>query len=178
MPRADEGRVRPYMRIFAIFVTAAGLICGLTSASAADVEARVVRGKRDLVITHPERVAAKLIAIAESCSVDSTTYAVSGDTWTRILGSDSFVHVVFANPRRIRIYDRNAQGREERVIREVLFPLPLDSDPPHIYLKTGKEIVSVTKYDPYALRELALEQDLRLRGLPRYDFLLNLPGTR
>jgi hypothetical protein len=64
------------------------------------------------------------------------------------------------------------------MIREVLFPLPMDSDPPHIYLKAGKEIVSATKYDPDALRELVLEDDLRLRGLPRYDFLLNLRGKR
>lgn len=166
------------MRTSAMFFMAAALICGITSASAADVKVRVVRDMQDLVIAHPERVAAKLIAIAESCSVDSTTYAVLGDTWTRIMSSDSFVHVIFVKPRRIRLYDRNAQRREERMIREVLFPLPLDSDPPHIYLKTGKEIVSATKYDPYALRELASEQDLRLRGLRRYDDLLNLPSTR
>src|ERR671931_662129 len=110
------------MRTFAMLLTAAGLICGLTSASAADVEVRAARDKQDVVITHPERVAAKLIAIAESCSVDSTTYAVSGNTWTGILGSDSFVHVVFATPRGIRLYERNARGREERMIREVLFP--------------------------------------------------------
>jgi hypothetical protein len=76
------------------------------------------------------------------------------------------------------IWDRNRQGREERMVGEVLFPLPMDSDPPHIYLKTDKETISLTKYDPYALRELALEDDLRLRALPRYDFLLNLPSKR
>ena len=166
------------MRIFAIYFAVVGLICGLTSVSAADVEVRAVRDKQNVPITHPERVATKLIAIAESCSVDSTTYAVSANAWTGILSSDSFVHVIFANPRRIRLYDRNVRVREERMIREVLFPLPLDREPPHIYLKAGKEIVSLTKYDPYALRELALEEDLRLRGSPRYDFLLNPPGTR
>ena len=177
--RAPVGaNVRQHMRTLAMFFTAAGLICGFTSASAADLEVRVVRDKQDLFITHPERVATKLIAIAESCSVNSTAYAVSGNAWTRILASDSFVHVVFSNPRRIWLNDRNTQGREERMIQEVLFPLPMDGDPPHIYLKAGKEIVSATKYDPYALRELVLEDDLRLRGLPRYDLLLNLRGKR
>jgi len=166
------------MRTLAMFFTAAGFIFGFTAASAADLEVRVVRDKQDLVTTHPERVAAKLIAIAESCSVNSTAYAVSGNAWTRILASDSFVHVVFSNPRRIWLKDRNAQGREERMIREILFPLPMDSDPRHIYLKSGKEIVSATKYDPHALGELVLEDDLRLRGLARYDFLLNLRGKR
>src|SRR5262249_16952024 len=116
--------VRQHMRTFSIFFTAAGFICGLTSASAAAAEVQAVRANEDVVITHPERVAAKLMAIAESCSVDSTRYAVAGSTWTQILSSDSFVHVVFANPRRIRLLvDRDTQGLQERMIREVLFPL-------------------------------------------------------
>ena len=76
----------------------------------------------------------------------------------------------------MRLRDRNSRDRVERMVDEVLFPLPMDGDPPHIYLKTEKETISLTKYDPYALRELALEDDLRLRTLPRYDFLLNLPS--
>jgi hypothetical protein len=84
-------------------------------------------------------VATKLIAIAESSLVNSTAYAVSDETWPRILGSDSFVHAVFSPPRRMGIWDRNRQGREERMVGEVLFPLPMDSDPPHIYLKTDKK---------------------------------------
>ena len=120
----------------------------------------------------------KLIAIAESCSVNSTAYAVADETWVRILGSDSFVHALFSTPRKIRLWDPNFQGRKERMVSEVLFPLPMDSDPAHIYLKTEKETLSVTKYDPYALRDLALEGDLRLRASPRYDFLLNLPSKR
>src|SRR5260221_14552270 len=78
----------------------------------------------------------------------------------------------------MRLWDRDFKGRKERMVGDVLFPLPMDSDPPHIYLKTEKETISLTKYDPYALRELALEDDLRLRPLPRFDFLLNLPSKR
>jgi len=120
----------------------------------------------------------KLIAIAESSSVNSTAYAVSDKTWDRILDSDSFVYAIFPTPRRMRLRDRNSQDRKERMVGEVLFPLPVDSDPPHIYLKIEKEIISLTKYDPYALRELALEDDLHLRALPQYDFLLKLPSKR
>jgi len=78
----------------------------------------------------------------------------------------------------MRLRDRNGQDRKEWMVGEVLFPLPMDSDPSHIYLKTENETISLTKYDPYALRELALEDDLRLRALPRYDFPLNLPNKR
>ncbi len=166
------------MRISAYIIFAAASLGSITWVYAADVQVRVVRDKRELGIAHPERLATKLIAIAESSSVNSTAYAVSDETWARILGSDSFVHAVFSPPRRMRLRDRNNQDREERMVGEVLFPLPMDSDPPHIYLKTEKETISLTKYDPYALRELALEDDLRLRALPRYDFLLNLPSKR
>src|SRR5258708_12635704 len=77
----------------------------------------------------------------------------------------------------MRLGDGNSQDRKEWMVGEVLFPLPMDSDPPHIYLKTEKETISLTKYDPYALRELALEDDLRLRALPRYVFFFNLPSN-
>src|SRR6266581_2984194 len=177
--RAPKLDVRQqHMRVFASILFAAAFVGSVDLVSAADVQVRAVRDKREVGIAHPERVATKLIAIAESSSVNSTAYAVSDETWARILGSDSFVHAVFSTPRQMRLWDHNFQGRTERMVGEVLFPLPIDSDPPHIYLKTEKETISLTKYDPYALRELALEDDLRLRALPRYDFLLKLPSKR
>ncbi len=166
------------MRVSASILFATAFLGSVAFVSAADVQVRAVRDKREVSIAHPERVATKLIAIAESSSVNSTAYAISDETWARILGSDSFVHAVFSTPRKMRLWDRDFQGRKERMVGEVLFPLPMDSDPPHIYLKTEKETISLTKYDPYALRELALEDDLRLRGSPRYDLLLNLPSKR
>ena len=146
--------------------------------SGADIQIRAVRDKHQVGITHPERVAASLVALVESCSVNSTAYAVSDDTWARALDSESFVHVIFSDPRRIRLKGSNSQEREGQIVQEVLLPLPVGREPPHIYVKTGKETLSVTKYDPYALRELALEEDLRLRNVPPYDFLSNLPSKR
>ena len=166
------------MRAFAYVLFVATFLSSVAFVFAADIQVRAVRDKHEVGITHPERVATKLIAIAESSSVNSTAYAVSDETWARILGSDSFVHAIFLTPRRMRLRDRNGQDRKEWMVGEVLFPLPMDSDPSHIYLKTENETISLTKYDPYALRELALEDDLRLRALPRYDFLLNLPSKQ
>jgi hypothetical protein len=161
------------MRAFAYILLVAAFLGSGTFVCATDVQVRAVRDKREVGMTHPERVATKLVAIAESSSVNSTAYAVSDETWARILSSDSFVHAAFSPPRRMRLRGRNNRDREEHMVGEVLFALPLDSDPPHIYLKTEKETISVTKYDPDALRELVLEDDLRLRALPRYDSLLN-----
>ena len=166
------------MRAFAYIICAAAFWDSVAFVSAADVRVTAVRDKREVGIGHPERVATKLIRIAESSSVNSTAYAAAGEIWARILASDSFVHAVFSPPRRLRIWDPKGQARKGRMVSEVLFPLPIDSDPPHIYLKTAKETISLTKYSPYALRELALEDDLRLRGLPRYDFLLKVPNKR
>jgi hypothetical protein len=163
------------MRTFACILFAAAFSGSVAFVSAADVQVRAVRDKREVQIAHPERVATKLIAIAESCSVNSTAYAVSDKTWAGIQGSDSFVHAAFSTPRQMRLRSRSGQDRKEWMVREVLFPLPIDRYPPHIYLKTEEGTISLTKYDHYALRELALEDELRLRAMPRYDFQLNLP---
>ena len=166
------------MRVYAHILFALAFLGSIALVSAADVQIRAVRDKREVGIAHPERVATKLVAIAESCSVNSTAYAVSDETWARILNSDSFVRVVFSPRRRLRLWDRDNQARVQQMVGEVLFPLPMDRDPPHIYLKTENETISLTKYDPYALRELALEDDLLLRASPRYDFLLKPPSKQ
>jgi hypothetical protein len=165
------------MRRFVSMLFAAVVPCAVAFVFAGDVHVQAVRDKREIGVAQPERVATKLIAIAESCSVDSTAYAVSDGTWATVLGSGSFVRAVFSTPRRSHIWDRNSSARKERMVAEVLFPLPMDRDPPHIFLRIENQIISLTKYDPRALRELALENDLQLRGSPRYDFLLR-PGKK
>src|SRR5262245_7621542 len=109
------------MRALAIVIAFA---CAAASASAADIELRAVRHGRDVVVSDGDRLVANLIALADSCSVNSTAWAVSGDPWTRIEASDSFVRVVFSKPRRIRLMNRTQQGREQQSIRALLLPLP------------------------------------------------------
>src|SRR6267378_5816138 len=103
-----------------LLITTALVLC----AGCADLQLHAVRQKKDVAVSHGERLATKLVALAESCSVNSTAYAVSGDTWAQALASDSFVHVVFLEPRRTRLESRDNQSREERPIREILLPLP------------------------------------------------------
>ena len=151
-----------------LLITTALVLC----AGCADSQLHAVRQKKDVAVSHGERLATKLVALAESCSVNSTAYAVSGDTWAQALASDSFVHVVFLEPRRTRLKSRDNQSREERPIREILLPLPEGSWPQHVFVRSGTDTLAFTKYDPLALQEVVLEEELRLLTVPPYEYLL------
>jgi hypothetical protein len=151
-----------------LLIAAAMIFC----AGCAELELHAVRQKQDVAVSHGERLATKLVALAESCSVNSTAYAVSGDTWAQALASDSFVHVVFAEPRRARLKSRDNQSREECSIREILLPLPEGSWPPHVFVRSGTDTLAFTKYDPLALKQVILEPGLRLLAVRPYEYLL------
>ena len=102
------------------------------SASAQDVQVRAVRDKREVGISHAGRVAGKLVALVESCTVNSTAYAVADDTWNRVQRSGSYVHLVFPEPRNVRVKGGGNQPAEGRMVREVLLPLPPSTEPPHV----------------------------------------------
>ncbi|TMH88461.1 MAG: hypothetical protein E6H47_07575 [Betaproteobacteria bacterium] len=112
------------------------------------------------------------MALAESCSVNATAYAVSGDTWAQALASDSIVHAVFPEPRRVRLESRDNQSREERSIREILLPLPKGSWPKNVFVGSGTDTLAFTKYGPLASQEVVLEEELRLLTVPPYEYLL------
>lgn len=148
----------------------AAALCGV--AASADVEVRAARDGQVLAVSHPERLAGKLVALAESCSVSAARAPLSPDAWSDALREDSLVHVVFAAPRRLRLQAADNQAREERVVQEILVPLPRGSWPRQVLVKSGKEVVLLTKYAPGPLRELVLEDDLRLRAVSPYDSLV------
>jgi len=151
------------------------LVCGTGPVPAADLELRAVRQGRDIVVTHGDRLAAKLVALVESCSVNSTAHAVSSETWARIAASDSFVHVAFSEPRNARLMSGDNRTREQRPIRAILLPLPEGRWPTHILVKSGEDTLSFTKDDPLVLREVIMEQELELLTVEPYKFLVGLP---
>jgi hypothetical protein len=148
---------------------AAGMIF---CAGCAELQLHAVRQKQDVAVSHRERLATQLVALAESCSVNSTGYAVSGDTWAQSLASDLFVQVVFAEPRRARLESHDNQSREERPIRETLLPLPEGSWPKHVFVRSGTDTLAFAKCDPLVLRQVILEEELRLATVPPYESLL------
>lgn len=171
--KKKEMHLRWMMRTACWLAAIAGVVAAVP-ASAQDIQVRAVRDKQAIRVAQPERVAAKLVAIVESSTLNSTAYAVADDTWNRVQGSASYVHVVFPGPRNVRVKGGGNQPAEERMVREMLLPLPPGTAPPHVYVRSGKETISLTKYDPRALRELALEEELRLKDLPPYG----IPAAR
>ena len=53
----------------------------ISCAGCAGLQLHAVRQKQDVAVSHGERLATKLAVLVESGSVNSTAYAVSGDTW-------------------------------------------------------------------------------------------------
>ena len=148
----------------------------ISCAGCAGLQLHAVRQKQDVAVSHGERLATKLAVLVESGSVNSTAYAVSGDTWAQALAADSFVHVVFPEPHRARLESRDNQSREERSIREILLPLPEGSWPKNVFVRSGTDTLAFTKYDPLALQEVVLEEELRLLTVPPYEYLRTREG--
>jgi hypothetical protein len=151
-----------------VVLSASALVWIATPACAKDQEVRVVRDGRIVSLSRGGQVAANLVALGQSSSVNSTDYAVTADTWPTVLGSDSFVLVEFSNPRRLWL-----AGRAYRV-RGFLLPLPSEW-PPHLYVKTVEGIIAVTKYEPRAMKRLVLEPQLGLLNTSPYSSLLLVP---
>ncbi|HYM34220.1 MAG TPA: hypothetical protein VET48_02430, partial [Steroidobacteraceae bacterium] len=107
---------------------------GMAPAHAASITVRVVRHGEDVLILHPEIIAGKLATLVASCSVNSTAN-LQRESWQTIATSDSFVHVVFPKPRSIVVQTGNRR-RDERMIREILMPLPEGNWPEYILIKT------------------------------------------
>jgi hypothetical protein len=119
-------------------------------------------------------LAAKVIALAESCSVNSTAYAASKEAWAGATTSRSYVRVVFPEPRNVSLVRSDDGIRSEQPIREIRLPLPHGDWPAHVLVGNGNGILSLTKYDPFVLRELVLLPELELATLAPYKSLLLL----
>jgi len=143
--------------------------------AAADVDIHAVRDNRTVAIGNSVSSVEKLIVLVQSCSVDSTPYVVSSTTWAQTAASGSFIHAVFSEARLVQLPSRDNRGREQRHVHEILLPLPEGRWPDHIFVRSGGDTLSVTKYDPLALRDLVSEVDPALLTVEPYKALLALP---
>jgi hypothetical protein len=161
-----------------VILMASALVWAAPPACARDQKIRVVRHEREVSVSRGEQLAAKLVALAQSTSVNSTAYAVGASTWTTILNSDSFLLVSFSKPRTLRLVGRSAEGLSHAYqVHSLLLPLPSEW-PPHVYVKTDQEIISVTKYDPRVMRRLVMEPELQLSKARPYSSLISIRGLR
>jgi len=159
-----------------LFITI--LLCSIGVAAAAEVKVRVVRHKNDVPAPPGAALVTNIITLLHWCSVDSTAYTVKAETWQEIMRSDSFVHVTFSAPCKISVESSNNHGRAERLIDEILVPLPEGKWPAHLFAKSGANVPSYTKYDPRDLKSVALEPALQLSSVTPYSDLAKFPDRQ
>jgi antitoxin (DNA-binding transcriptional repressor) of toxin-antitoxin stability system len=147
----------------------------LGAAWAADPQVRAVRRGQEVAISHKDTMAANVVAMLESCTVNSTEYAVADNTWKQQLAGDSFVQVVFSRPRELYVKSSDNQLRQTRAIDEILVPLPEGKWPAHVYVRAGNETLSFSKYSGVPLKDIVMDGELRLGNVPPYDFLMKPP---
>src|SRR3954463_14104290 len=89
------------------------LLFSLTSLWAGDFELHVIRKNKPVTVPNPDQLVSNVVALTESASVNVTdlygTEKWKG-SWEKALASDSFIHVVFTPPRKIRYDQKTATG--------------------------------------------------------------------
>lgn len=166
--------MRP-LRATLLLLMAAASVLVAAPAWADELQVRAVRGGNELAISHKDTIAANVVAMLESCTVNSTEHAVTDKTWAQQLAGDSFIYVLFPQPREVYVKSADNESREMRAIDEVLLPLPVGKWPPHVYARAGKETLSFSKYSGVPLKDIVMDGELRLGAVPPYDFLMKPP---
>lgn len=159
------------MKLFVVI-----LLLSAGVADAADVDVRVMRHGAIGVAPQDSAFISNVIALLASCSVDSTSYVVTPDTWRQALRTDSFVLVKFPSSRQLNVMSSENHALEPRAIDEILVPLPEGKWPAHIFARSGTDVLSFTKYHPRELGRVALDPALELSSVPPYkdlDKILN-----
>lgn len=102
-----------------------------------------------------EQVVAALVGLVESASVDSTSYVRPAERWEKTLGARVFIHALFDAPREISLRMQNdVEPLRPSAVSEIVVMFPAGKWPSHIFVKTGDEVRSVTKYSPCALERV------------------------
>jgi len=157
--------------LWGILMIACGFVLGALSALADDLQVRAMRGGHLVPIAHVDDMAANAVALLESCTVNVTS-SMPEKAWEHQLETDSYVHVIFPKPRELRLKAKDNETRETHAVREILVPLPEGKWPAHIYARTEKEVLSFSKYSGVPLKDIVMDNDLRISSIPPYDFLM------
>lgn len=147
----------------------------------ADDGIRIVRHGTNVTATPGAALATNLISYLQSCCVNSTAYAVKTNTWQELERSDSFVLLTFTLPRRLAVItmsEENFPPWEESSIDQILVPLPEDHLHLHIFAKSGTNVHSFTKMEPYFLKLIASEPALHLSSAQPYASLATIPPPK
>src|SRR5689334_4800413 len=154
-----------------MLMIAAGFVLGALSAMADDLQVRAVRGGHPVPIAHADEMAANVVALLESCTVNATL-SMPDKAWERQLESDSYVHVIFPKARELRLKALDNETRETQAVKEIIVPLPEGKWPQHVYARTETDSLSFSKYSGVPLKDIIMDSDLRIGSVPPYDFLM------
>ena len=148
------------------------LLTSLAIATAAEVRVQIVRHGTN-VMASPEAVfTTNILRLLQTCSIDSTAYAVKTNTWQQRLKSDYLIHLIWTTPTKIRLMDSSNQRLEEREVNEILVPLPIGKWPDHFFARSGSNVLSFTKWPPNTLAKVVSEPVLELSSVSPYASLI------
>jgi hypothetical protein len=170
--------MRPLRYSINVILLSLALATSCVHTRAAGLDVRVLRKGQPVVVGRAESIAAKLIAVAESCSVNSTRNAAAGNGWKPALASGSYVQVIFQSPHVLNLMDGKGRTREALPVHALLLPLPEGNWPAHVYVQVAGEVLSLTKYTPRSLTDLAQEPDLQLAAVKPYSSLTDARSAR
>jgi hypothetical protein len=162
------------------------LFCSFMLATNADDRIQLVRNGTNVTEPPSDALTTNVIKLLQACSYNSTAYAGSDEFWRDIAHSDSFVHLTFGTPRRLVVttYTNDpavtnvAQWKiqlsrgttEVKSVDEILVPLPVGgAGPRHIFARSGTNVLSFCKWDPFALKMVAFEPALHLSSAYPYS---------
>src|ERR1700719_4337883 len=101
--KVTHGRSMNALRTALFLLVAAASALGAAPARADEIQVRAVRHGSEIALSRKDTMAANVVAMLESCTINSTENAVAEGTWTQQLAGDSFVHVAFAQPREVYV---------------------------------------------------------------------------
>jgi antitoxin (DNA-binding transcriptional repressor) of toxin-antitoxin stability system len=164
-----------FFRAALVLLIALASTLDAATAWAQALQVRAVRHGQEVVISRRDTLAANVVALLESCTVNSTENAVAEGTWAQQLAGDSFVLILFTRPREVYVKAADNESRETRAVSEILLPLPEGKWPQHVYARVGTETLSFSRYSAVPLKDLVMDGELRLGAVPPYDFLMKSP---
>ena len=143
-----------------------------------DDNIRIVRHGTNVTERPSSALATNIINYLQSCSINSTAYAIKAKTWQDLEHSDSYVLLTFAPPRKLVVmllpHDDFPRYWEEKSIDQILVPLPEARLLSHVLAKSGTNVFSFTKMDPYPLKLIAQEPAVQLSSTQPYASLANI----
>lgn len=110
---------------------------------------------------------AQLVALLESASVNSTSWAGNDKTWEEVL-KERHLQANYAATRQAKVI--GADGKATMSIRfdELLLPLPKQSNPAHILVRSNGKLLAFTKFSPEKLAQVVCDPSINLGSEERY----------